>query len=172
MRKEWDRLREIRCWDESGVREWDSVRAEAAKKGITVHIGRIFELCFEKNAELDPGNKLRKFKGRVVFQGNDVKDNNYDWAIFQELSSNPATMEAAKAMDLVSLFPGHSAQQSDATQAYTQATLEGTPTWVRLPVHEWPASWKGMKDPVVPLKLALYGHPDSGGLGKDIVTSV
>ena len=37
--------------------------------------------------------------------------------------------------------------------------------WVRLPKTRWPKSWIGKyKDPVVPLRLALYGHPDSGGL--------
>eukprot|EP00969_Alexandrium_andersonii_P269424 11908211-Alexandrium_andersonii.AAC.1 len=54
---------------------------------------------------------------------------------------------------------------SDATQAHTQARLKGKVTWVRLPEHEWPEEWKknGVRDPVVPLLLALYGHPASGG---------
>eukprot|EP00969_Alexandrium_andersonii_P210888 9313904-Alexandrium_andersonii.AAC.1 len=66
-------------------------------------------------------------------------------------------MDAAKAADLVSLFPGHVGQQADATQAYTQAKLGGTPTWVRLPKHQWPKAWldAGYVDPVVPLRLAL-----------------
>eukprot|EP00969_Alexandrium_andersonii_P115919 5125988-Alexandrium_andersonii.AAC.1 len=74
-------------------------------------------------------------------------------------------MDAAKAADLVSLFPGNRGAQADATQAYTQAKLGGTSTWVRLPRHQRPQAWidAGMIDPVVPLKLALYGHPDSGG---------
>ena len=33
-------------------------------------MGYLFGICVEKNAELDPS--LRKFKGRVVFQGNQV----------------------------------------------------------------------------------------------------
>eukprot|EP00969_Alexandrium_andersonii_P274223 12120747-Alexandrium_andersonii.AAC.1 len=55
---------------------------------------------------------------------------------------------------------------SDATQAYTQARLKGKVAWVRLPEHEWPEEWKknGMRDPVVPLLLALYCRPDAGGL--------
>eukprot|EP00969_Alexandrium_andersonii_P296732 13112531-Alexandrium_andersonii.AAC.1 len=74
-------------------------------------------------------------------------------------------MDAAKAVDVISLLPGNSGQMSDATQAYTQARLKGKTTWVRLPEHAWPAEWKknGMHDPVVPLVLALYGHPDAGG---------
>eukprot|EP00969_Alexandrium_andersonii_P272340 12035856-Alexandrium_andersonii.AAC.1 len=54
---------------------------------------------------------------------------------------------------------------SDATQAYTQARLKGKLTWVRLPEREWPEEWEknGMRDPVAPLLLAIYGHPDAGG---------
>ena len=72
-------------------------------------------------------------------------------------------MEAGKACDLYGSLEGHEIQQSDAEQAYTQSKLGGDPTWVRLPREQWPASWKGMKDPVCPLILALHGHPDAGG---------
>ncbi len=51
---------------------------------------------------------------------------------------------------------------SDATRAYTQALLNGAETWIRLPKEEWPKSWSGMRDPVCPSRLTLYGHPDSG----------
>ncbi len=72
-------------------------------------------------------------------------------------------MEAAKAADCYGLIEGHIVMQADAEQAYTQALLKGTTTWVRLPRDQWPKSWAGMSDPVCPLVLALYGHPDSGG---------
>ena len=72
-------------------------------------------------------------------------------------------MEAPRCADAYDLFTGHTVQQSDAEQAYTQAWLEGTPTWVRLLRGQWPDSWAGMVDPVCPLRLALHGHPDSGG---------
>ena len=37
-------------------------------------------------------------------------------------------------------------------------------TWVELPYDWWPEEWKKrrMRRPVVPLVLALYGHPLSG----------
>ena len=82
----------------------------------------------------------RKYKGRAVFQGNHVKDEGGNWAIFADLGSSPATMEAAKAADAYGLLPGHAVEQSDAEQAYTQAWLTGTDTWVRLPRDQWPAS--------------------------------
>ena len=73
-------------------------------------------------------------------------------------------MQAGKACDAYGLLPGHSVEQCDAEQAYIQSKLEGpTPTWVRIPRERWPAEWAEMRDPVCPLILALYGHPDSGG---------
>ena len=67
-------------------------------------------------------------------------------ALFQELSSSPATMQASKAADTYGLFPGHETQQADARQACTQSVLGGTPTWVRLPREALPASWAGLRD--------------------------
>ena len=92
--------------------------------------------------------------------------------MFQELSSSPATMPAGKALDAYGLLEGNAIEQADAVQSYTQALLQGHDTWIRLPRDRWPdSSFKdGNKrkdpkyhDPVVKLRLALYGHPDSGG---------
>jgi hypothetical protein len=114
-----------------------------------------FSTCVEKNAELPLGDPNRKFKGRVVFQGNNVKDEDNNWAIFSELSSAPATMQAGKAIDAFGCLAGHCCQQADGESAYTQARLGGDQTWVRLPRDRWPESWKKFQDPVCPLVLAL-----------------
>eukprot|EP00975_Prorocentrum_lima_P010614 2253995-Prorocentrum_lima.AAC.1 len=66
--KEWERLKSINTWDESTVREWKDVAREARTKSEGAHVGRVFAILVEKNHELDEGNPLRKFKGRVVFQ--------------------------------------------------------------------------------------------------------
>ena len=43
--------------------------------------------------------------------------------------------------------------------------MQGILTWIRLLRNRWPKEWIGVyKDPVVLLIVALYGHPDSGGL--------
>ena len=70
------------------MREWDDVRAEAKRKGKKVHVGKVFEICVEKGSELPKGNPLRKFKGRTVFQGNNVQDENSSAALFSELGSS------------------------------------------------------------------------------------
>ena len=161
--KEWDRLRVSKCWDETPSRNGPRLPEKLDALGRPTHVGRIFEICVEKNAELHADNPLRKVKGRVVFQGNQVRDENWEAAMFQELSSCPATMEAAKAADCYGLLEGHVVEQADAEQAYTQSKLGGTPTWIRLPRERWPKAWANMRDPVCPLVLALYGHPDAGG---------
>ena len=99
-----------------------------------------------------------------MFQGNNVRDECWQAALFQDLGSSPATMQAGKACDALGLAPGYDVQQADAEQAYVQSRLGGdTPTWVRLPKDRQPPGWKKYRDPVCPLVLALYGHPDSGG---------
>ncbi|MDE0839722.1 MAG: hypothetical protein OSB41_11810, partial [Kiritimatiellae bacterium] len=164
IKDEWDRLIALKVWsqDIKDVKSWDEVRADFAARNEEVHVGRLFAIIVEKNAELEPGNPLRKFKGRVVFQGNEVKDQNYEVAMFQDLSASPATMPASKAADLFGALPGHATEQADAVHAYTQAKLEGTKTYVRLPYEVWPSHFHGIKDPVCPLRLALYGHVNSG----------
>ena len=80
-------------------------------------------------------------------------------------------MEASKNIDCYGCFPGHNIEQADAEQAYIQAELTGTETWVCVPEEAWPDSWwktvDGVKVPVYDrpvcrLLRALYGHPDSG----------
>ena len=88
-------------------------------------------------------------------------------------------MEAGKAADCYGCVPEHDCEQADAEQAYVQAELKGTETWVALPEVAWPDEWfKSPKRvstssgtgrgepkfnrPVVLLKKALYGHPDAG----------
>ncbi len=139
LKLEWNKLKAQGVWDVTGVKPWAKVSNEARTSGKTVHVGRIFEICVEKNCELPSTDVRRKFKGRVVFQGNQVKDENFEAAMFQEMGSAPATMEASKSCDFYSLLPGHFGEQADAESAYTQSRLSSNiMTWVRFPRHEWP----------------------------------
>ena len=153
------------AWLYDTVSEWHDISQKAKKSGNKVHVGKVFEICVEKGSELPITSKLRKFKGRTVFQGNNVRDENADVALFAELGSAPATMEAGKAVDAYGCQPGYTVEQNDGVQAYTQALMKGTDTWVELPPDRWPKAWIGkFKRPVVKLRIALYGHPDSEGL--------
>ena len=91
---------------------------------------RLRECCYEKGFEFSESDPRRKFKGRTVFQGNNVRDENSDHVLFNELGSSPASMEAAKLLDAFGSQPGFSKQQADAMQAYIQAFFTGVPTWL------------------------------------------
>ena len=83
MKAEWVRLRSKVVWDENKVREWSDVAKEAQDAGVEVNFGYLYGICVEKNSELPPGHPKRKFKGRVVFQGNRVTNQNWEAAIFK-----------------------------------------------------------------------------------------
>ena len=164
MDAEWNRLRTKKVWDIGSVQEWGKVAARARADGREVAFGYVFGICVLKNAELPEGHASRKYKGRVVFQGNRVVNQNWEAAMFQDLGSAPATLEAGRAADCLGCAPGCTISIADAEQAYVQAELRGTETWVALPEEAWPEEWHKQKfhKPVVRLTKALYGHPDSG----------
>merc|ERR1711978_280494 len=106
---------------------------EARDAGEKMHHGIIFDLNVEKNSDLPIGDPLRKWKTRVVYQGNAVRDEHWEFAVFQELSSSPAAMEAGKCADIYGMAPGMASQISDAEGASTQAEFKGVPSWVDSP---------------------------------------
>ena len=122
--------------------------AEARAKGEEFNLGFLFGLMVEKGSEFPEGDPRRYFKYRVVFQGNNVKDQNWDVALFNEMASTPATMEASRIADIYSCFQGCTMEGRDVEQAYLQAKLEGTPTYVMLPQELWTPEMFKMKCPV------------------------
>ena len=88
---EWEKLMKKKAWEMESDRGWEDVSSSAQKCGRKVHVGKIFEICVEKGSGLPEGDPLRKFKGRTVFQGNNVKDESNDTALFSELGSSPGS---------------------------------------------------------------------------------
>ena len=105
-----------------------------------------------------------RYKGRVVFQGNNVKDENNQYAIYSEQSTTSNHHTSGKWLDFIEKLDGNHIQDSDVVSAYTQATLDGADTWVILPRDQWPRGkgWERFHQPCVKLKVALYGHPLAG----------
>ena len=164
MLKEWKGLRDQEVFDFTMVREYDDVVAEAKKNKKEVHMARVHGICVEKNYQLSEDNPGRKFKGRGVLLGNQVKNQHWEAAFFQDLGNSPASFEASRWADFYGRLPGHAVKLADAIQAYIQAKLKGPLCWVELPTDAWPPEiqyWK-FRRPVVRLDKALYGHPDSG----------
>lgn len=61
------------CLGENHPRERFEVEAEHKAKGTAAHFGRVFDICVEENFHLPLGSPGRKFMGRAVYQGNNVK---------------------------------------------------------------------------------------------------
>ena len=110
--KEWDRLVEKEAWDMRRPRSKRDGINEARNNGSKAHFGQLFIRCVEKGSELSFGHPDRKFKGRLVFQGNSVLDEHKGWAIFNELGAKTAPVEGAKIIDLFGLQPGHIIQSA------------------------------------------------------------
>ena len=166
---EYTKLRNYPCWDESQPREREDVEREAREQGKTVHFGTIMDLIFLKHAEL--AKHLQKYKGRVVFRGEIVKDESGFMAVFSEQGTSASHLSAGKFLDALARMPGMAGQDADAVGAYCQVDLlkfalrtgvKITETWVSLPLHQQPASWKKFRNPVCPMRRALYGHPQAG----------
>ena len=86
----------------------------AKRTNVTVHVAKIFEICVVKGAELPELDPRRIYKGRAVLDGSWVKDENYDVALFNELGSSPANMQAGKVVDAYGLQPEYEIEQADA----------------------------------------------------------
>ena len=116
--KEWTKLWSQEVWGESIVKGWDTVVWEAQMANKYIHIGKLFGICVEKGSELADDDERKKYKYRVVFQGNRVVDQNMNEAQFQDMGSAPATVEAARMCILKGLLRGNILEQADAMQAY------------------------------------------------------
>ena len=83
-------------------------------------------------------------KVRLVFRGDDTRDQNNQLALFREMKSIPATIATVHIVFWFGLRPGHKVTIADARKAYLQAPIG--PRFL----------------PMRKLRKALYGHPTSG----------
>ena len=97
------------------------------------------DLCHLEKSELEP--QFQKYKGRVVFRGDIVKDDSGSYAVFTEQGSSASQMTAAKIMDIVSRLSGCAGQAADAISAYTQVKREDAPTLLKILESECPDIW-------------------------------
>ena len=69
-------------------------------------------LCHLKNSEL--AKEYQKYKGRAVFRGDTVKDENDFYAVFSEQGTSASNMSAAKFLAFIARLPGNDGEDSDA----------------------------------------------------------
>ena len=149
-RKEGSGLIDQGVFDLGAVQEYDAVVKEAKAKGEEIHMARAHGICVEKHSQLPVGDAKRKFKGRGVLLGNQVKNQSFEAAMFQDLGNFPASFEASRWADFLGCHDGWDVQMADAVPAYIQATLRGTPCWIELPPEAVPSerNWGKYRRPV------------------------
>ena len=141
--KEWNKLESKQTWLTETVRAKKDVMAECKRIGKRAHFGSLMDLCEKKNSQLSEEHWI--YKGRVVFRGGCVKDEQGFHAVFSEQGTSASHMSAAKLIDALSRCDGMDGQDADAVGAYTQVTLkdmademgeEFVDTWITLPKHK------------------------------------
>ena len=148
-------------WDLSTVQEREDVEREARNTQTKTHIGSLMTICSEKFAELE--EQFRVLKGRVVYRGDNAKDEQGALAVYQNLSASPTSVRGMNANVAYGRVPGHKTTSADAVKAYVQAVLDSKcPTWVQIPKELRPKDCE-FRRPVCRLLMAFYGHPESGG---------
>ena len=148
---------------EASVVEQDVLRTSARASKKTVHFGQLMTICSVKYWEKP--ETFHKYKGRVCFRGDCVKDEHGHAAVFNELSSSPTNVPDTNSTIAYGLCPGHKVSCADAVRAYIQSELgTKTETWVLVPRELWPTKWGDrFTRPMCRLIKSLYGHPESGG---------
>ena len=68
-------------------------------------------------------SKLKKFQGRVVLQGDIVKDDSGAHAVFTDQGSAASKMTAARVMDVFARLPDCDGKAAGAVSAYTQVKM-------------------------------------------------
>lgn len=98
-----------------------------------------------------------------MFEGPFVSDQSSNGAVFEELPSQVPLVSALKMIGIMCLQDDWAIQQSEAQQADAQSDLKGASTCMIPPRDQWPKCWgPKCRNPVVRLRLALYGHPLPG----------
>ena len=125
-----------------------------------INVGRLMTILSIKLYEIP---ELRKLKARIVFRGDDIRDEANNLAILQELKVNPTSITGINFNLAYGAAKGHKTTQSDVVKPYTQSDLNTrVPTWVELPWELTPPEYRQLQRPCVRLWKSLYGHPESG----------
>ena len=158
-------LRSNSTWDDDTVRPLWQLKKECRASGRRVQIAELLTLCGVKHFELHPSQ--HKYKGRIVFRGDQVRDADGNPILFgsEETATTPTGLVGLAACLFFGLRPGNGTSIADAIQAYLQAAI-GNETWVLIPWELWLPSWRQLYPAetrlVVQLRKSLYGHPESG----------
>ena len=100
------------AWQLTKVKNKKELIEEAMNRGRKVHFASLMDLCHLKNSELEP--QYQKHKGRVLFRGDNVKDDSGSYAVFAERGSSASQVTAQRSWILFQDY--RDAQDKQQTQ--------------------------------------------------------
>ena len=160
-KKEAEGLLEEGTWNYDEVIPRNELLQQARESGRKIHVGQLMTIMSWKHAE---NPELKRLKARIVFRGDNVRDECGDYAIFQEIRVTPTSISGVNLNLLYGALSSHKTTQSDVVKAYVQSWLDTQhPTYVELPAELVPKEFAHLRRPCVRLFKSLYGHPESGG---------
>ena len=170
VKKEGEGLRKNGTWDDTTVQLVSDLKSNARKKGVQIKLAELLTLCGIKHDELEPEHW--KWKGRICYRGDIVRDAWNKILMFEETATTPTSLVALNVALWFASLPNHSATCTDAVQAFLQSALDDDEkTWVVLPQELWLPQWHdrfSKSDRIcVKLKRSLYGHPKAGRWWQD-----
>ena len=93
--------------------------ADTKNEGRTVHFWTLMHVCHHKNSI--------EYKGRVVFQGDVVKDDSGSHAVFTEQESSASHVTVVKVLDVIVKLLWVAGQADEFVSACTQGKTKDTP---------------------------------------------
>ena len=118
IKKEKDGLVEVGTWLEEEIISKSDVLAWASRTSNVVHFGNLMIILSVKGSELSPDQW--RLKARIVFRGDDIRDQSGMSAVFEELfASSPSSLEGLNTAVAFGLLESHGVTTSDAVQPNT-----------------------------------------------------
>ena len=114
---ELQKLEKKPAWNLKGVQPRKKVQERAKREGKQ-SILEISWHCVMKHSEQEKSK--RRYKGRIVFRGDEVRDEDGFYAVFSEQGTSASLMAVAKFLDAIARMPGNAGEDDDAIGAYTQ----------------------------------------------------
>ena len=75
-----------------------------------MHVGRLMTILSVKHWEVP---ELRRLKARIIFRGDDIRDQDNNLAVLQEAKVNPSGLAGINANLAYGSLKGHTSSQSD-----------------------------------------------------------
>ena len=113
-------VREKEVWDDSSVIEKSVLLERSRSQNRTIHIAEIMAIASIKNWETPD---RRRYKGRLVFRGDQVRDSWGGAAQFGEMYSTPTNIQSINVAIMYGMLVGHALTTADCTRAFLQAFL-------------------------------------------------